>query len=128
MYRREESSDFVDSSSSSSSLHCLLSSPEWTLITSLITCRVITNYFLNFYLKCYEFYSSGICCVFSDTPAFLRQFIEFLSTTQEVFVIFTTFTTDDIEAVEISCIRLCTTYFQGILVLDSFPLKTAKTL
>lgn len=37
-------------------------------------------------------------------------------------------TTDDTEAVEISCIRLCTTYFQGILVLDSFPLKIVKTL
>ncbi len=44
LYLWEESSDRVDSSSSSSSssLHCLASSSEWTLITSLITCSVFT--------------------------------------------------------------------------------------
>lgn len=42
LYLWEECSDRVDSSSFSSSLHCLASSSEWTLITSLITCRATT--------------------------------------------------------------------------------------
>lgn len=42
LYLWEESSDLVGSSLTSSSLHSLVSSSEWTLMTSLITCRVIT--------------------------------------------------------------------------------------
>lgn len=47
MYLSEECLDFTDSSSPSSSLHCLASSSEWTLMTSLMTYRgntVMTYY------------------------------------------------------------------------------------
>lgn len=47
MYLSAECLDLTDSSSPSSSLHCLASSSEWTLMTSLMTCRgntVMTYY------------------------------------------------------------------------------------
>lgn len=44
LYLWEDGSDGVESSSFSSSLHCLDSSSEWTLITSLITCRTRTTW------------------------------------------------------------------------------------
>lgn len=43
LYLWEEWSDLEDSFSSSSSFHCRPSSSEWTLITSLITCGVIST-------------------------------------------------------------------------------------
>lgn len=48
MYPWEDCSTLIDSSSSSSSFHCLASSSEWTLITSLITCRAIIETTLLF--------------------------------------------------------------------------------